>query len=353
MNSFRQKSTCDQLADHLRQEILNRTLTGAMPGIKQLVQRLGVSSSALTAAMKQLEHEGLIVSQGDRRKRLIVPSKGTTAASLRVGVLLYDASSALRYDTMTLSHELTKAGHTVIFASKSMVELGMDVERIALHVNATDVDAWVILAGSRQVLEWFTEQSKPAFALYGRSVKLSIASMTIGKTSVISTLVKKLSAIGHFRIVLLVREERRKPQLGSLEQFFLNELEANGIQTGPFNIPDWEDSPEGLQQVIDALFKHTPPTAIIIGDASLFHATQMHLARRGILAPDHISLICTDIEHSFIWNRPKIAHIQWNYGPIIRRISQWANNTAKGKEDRKQSYQKASLFEGDTIGPVN
>ena len=353
MNPFRQKSTCDQLADHLRQEILNRTLTGAMPGIKQLVQRLGVSSSALTAAMKQLEHEGLIVSQGDRRKRLIVPSKGTTAASLRVGVLLYDASSALRYDTMTLSHELTKAGHTVIFASKSMVELGMDVERIALHVNATDVDAWVILAGSRQVLEWFTEQSKPAFALYGRSVKLSLASMTIGKTSVISTLVKKLSAIGHFRIVLLVREERRKPQLGSLEQFFLNELEANGIQTGPFNIPDWEDSPEGLQQVIDALFKHTPPTAIIIGDASLFHATQMHLARRGILAPEHISLICTDIEHSFIWNRPKIAHIQWNYGPIIRRISQWANNTAKGKEDRKQSYQKASLFEGDTIGPVN
>ena len=79
----------------------------------------------------------------------------------------------------------------------------------------------------------------------------------------------------------------------------------------------------------------------------------MHLARRGILAPEHISLICTDIEHSFIWNRPKIAHIQWNYVPIIRRISQWANNTAKGKEDLKQSHQKASLFEGDTIGPVN
>lgn len=353
MNPFRQKSTCDQLADHLRQEILNRTLTGTMPGIKQLVQRLGVSSSALTSAMKQLEHEGLIVSQGDRRKRLIVSSEGPNVASQRVGILLYDASSALRHDTMTLSHELTKDGHTVVFTSKNMAELGMDVERIALHVNATDVDAWVILAGSRQVLEWFAEQSKPAFALYGRSNKLSLASMTISKAPVISVLVQKLSAMGHKRIILLVREERRKPQLGSLEQFFLNELEANGIQTGSYNIPNWEDSPEGLQKVIDALLEHTPPTAMIIGDASLFHATQMHLARRGILAPDHISMICNDSEHSFIWNLPKIAHIQWNYGPIIRRITQWANNTAQGKEDLKVSHVKASLFEGDTIGPAN
>ena len=73
------------------------------------------------------------------------------------------------------------------------------------------------------------------------------------------------------------------------EQFFLEQLEANGIQTSPYNIPDWEDTPAGLKKVIDSTFKHTPPTALIISDPILFHAIQVHLAHKGIWAPEHIT----------------------------------------------------------------
>ena len=37
------------------------------------------------------------------------------------------------------------------------------------------MDAWVIIAGSREVLEWFVEQQIPAFALFGRRDGLPIA----------------------------------------------------------------------------------------------------------------------------------------------------------------------------------
>ncbi|MBJ7396006.1 MAG: hypothetical protein JHC76_08160 [Akkermansiaceae bacterium] len=40
------------------------------------------------------------------------------------------------------------------------------------------------------------------------------------------------------------------------------------------------------------LFQHTPPTALIIRKSLLFTAAQQHLARRGIAAPENISLIC-------------------------------------------------------------
>lgn len=71
--------------------------------------------------------------------------------------------------------------------------------------------------------------------------------------------VERLVNLGHRRIVNLVREERRKPTPGFLDRFFLEQLRNHGIQTGPYHLPDWEDTPEGLQHLLDSLFQHTPP----------------------------------------------------------------------------------------------
>jgi DNA-binding LacI/PurR family transcriptional regulator len=214
------------------------------------------------------------------------------------------------------------------------------------------VDAWIVYAGSRDILEWFDHQEIPAFALYGRLDTVNLASMGIRKSLVISSLVQKLVSLGHRRIVMLTREERRKPHLGLMEELFINELESHGIKTGNYNIPDWDDTPEGLEKVIHSLFRHTPPTALIVGDSVLFHAIQIHLANKGIVAPKHISLFCNDFEQSFTWTRPEIAHIEWDYRPSVRRIVQWAKNIANGKEDKKKSYTKAFFYEGGTIGPA-
>ena len=53
MNPFRSQSTSDQLADHLRKEILSGRLHGAMPGIQQIVKSLGVNSVAVSKAVQQ------------------------------------------------------------------------------------------------------------------------------------------------------------------------------------------------------------------------------------------------------------------------------------------------------------
>ena len=168
MKPFRSQSTSEQLTEHLRQEILSGKLSGTMPGIKKLVQTLGVNTDALTKAIKQLEHDGLVVSQGDRRRRKIVQPEDLAPNSLCVGLLIHDPSVALRHDTLLLVNKLTEAGHTVVFATKSMHELQMNVPRIARMVNATDVDSWIVSAGSREVLGWFQKQPKPTFAVFGR-----------------------------------------------------------------------------------------------------------------------------------------------------------------------------------------
>ena len=352
MKPFRPLSTSDQLAQYLREEITSGRLTGTMPGNKHLVQSLGVNSVTTTKAVQQLEHEGLVINQGDRRSRLIAPLDSLPTSSLRIGMLYYDDTNASRHETLLLNKELADAGHTIVAAPKNMAELRMDVKRITKLVKSVDVDAWVIYAGSREILDWFEQQDLPAFALYGRLNQVKLASMGIRKTLATDDLISKLVEYGHERIVLLAREERRSPELGLPEKKFLEQLESCGIQTGPYNIPNWEDTPEGLKEIIDSLFLYTPPTAIIVSDSSLFHAIQIHLAHKGFLAPTHISLFCNDYEDSFKWARPSIAHISWDHRPVIRRIVQWSKNIAQGKQDKRKSLTKATLIEGDTIGPA-
>jgi hypothetical protein len=54
------------------------------------------------------------------------------------------------------------------------------------------------------------------------------------------------------------------------------------IVSGPFNLPDWEETPECLQRLLVACFQVTPPTALLVDEAYLFHAAKHHLAAQGI-----------------------------------------------------------------------
>ena len=137
-----------------------------------------------------------------------------------------------------------------------------------------------------------------------------------------------------------------------IERVFLEELQTLGIPCGSYNLPDWENSLEGFQRCLDSLFHHTPPTALIIQQAMLFIAAQQYLARRGILAPEHVSLICTDPDPAFAWCKPSIAHTYWDSHALIKQVCRWVDNVARGRSDLRQVATPAQFIEGGTIGPV-
>lgn len=228
----------------------------------------------------------------------------------------------------------------------------MNVERVARMVKRTAADAWVVVAGSREVLEWFVGQEKPAFALFGRRRSLRMAGAGPDKVPAFREVVRHLTALGHRRIVMLGMAARRLPVPGLPEQAFLDELESHGIVVGPYHLPDWKESPEGLQRLLDSLFKTTPPTALVIDEAYVFHAVKHHLAGNGIRVPDALSLVCTDPDRNFDWCLPTIAHIRWDSRPVVRRVVRWAANVSRGKEDRRQTQTQTEFVEGGTIGPV-
>lgn len=346
-------SVSEQVAVHLRDEVLAARWSGTMPGRNRLALELGVNRKTVEAALRQLEHEGLLVGQGAGSKRRIVLPKGSTAVRpLQVAILDYDPLPQTHGYMTELRNLLEKAGHTAFLTPKSLTELGMKVSRVRRLVETVEADAWVVCAGSRELLEWFSARPEPVFALFGRRAGLSITATGPDKPSAYAAATRRLIELGHRRIALLCHEERRLPQPGATERAFLAELKAHRIPTGEFNLPNWEDTKEGFQTLLDGLFQVTPPTALLADETQIFTATQQFLAKRGLQVPKDVSLICTDPSPDFNWCEPSIAHIRWDARPVIRRIVRWAANVSRGKQDLRQTRTKAEFVEGGTIGPV-
>jgi DNA-binding LacI/PurR family transcriptional regulator len=353
MKKRRLSTFTDQVTAQLRQGMLEGNWRKTLPGRKRLSDELGCSPWTVEEAVGRLTKEGLLVSPGAGHRRRIVLTEGMARPrALRIMILLYEETDRKFSHLVDLLQQLRNAGHDAIFAGKTMRDLGMDVKRIVGFVQGMEADAWVVNAGPSEVLGWFAGQETPTFALFGRNSDSSLAKVTLQKSEVLLELADRLVDLGHRRIVILAREERRKPQPGYAEQLFLNRLEAHGISTGSYNLPDWGDSPKEFRQVLDSLFKYTPPTALIVDEPALCVAALQHLSRLKLTAPEHVSMACTDESCAFEWCDPAITHIAWDSRPVINRVLKWADNIGRGKDDRRKQNVKVRLVLGGTIGPA-
>ncbi len=352
MNTFSSKSTAEQLADFLKEQILRGVYHSLMPGAPALARMLEVDHRMVISAFDLLEKEGLLVSGGVGKRRRIAVKEDQTRPVMKFQILCYEETDRKLFYLLDLQHKLMNSGHICSFSSVSLTGIKMDLAKLKRHVEKIKADAWIIFAGSREILEWFAQQETSAFALAGRMNGIRIPGCRPNKAVILKIVARRLIDLGHRRIVLMVREERRKPKPAMLEREFLEVLESHGIKTGAYNLPDWSDNVSDFHRCLDSLFQHTPPTVIILDQFQYFTAAQLHLAYKGIIAPRDISLVCTDPNPAFNWCQPVSSHIDWDSDALVRRILKWADHVARGQEDYKQDQTSASFVEGGTIGPV-
>ncbi|QTN31442.1 LacI family DNA-binding transcriptional regulator [Akkermansiaceae bacterium] len=354
MAGLRLLTAAEQVAAHLREELISGKLSGTMPGVLRLESRLGVNRNTLEAGLKLLEEEGLLVPQGTGRRRRISIPADMKQPSLRIAILVGEAADR-RLDYMVeLQHELSDAGHSSFHTTHSMDVLKMDVKRIARMVRETEADAWVVMAGSLGVLQWFCKEELPVFAIFGRRRGLPIAGAGPDTTPAFAAATRELIGLGHRRIVLLTRALRRipAPVPGSPENAFLAELKAHGIPSGDYNLPDWEETVAGLHARLESLFKTSPPTALITDEAPFFLAALQFLSGRRLMVPEDVSLMCTDASPEFRWCQPPVSHISWDTRPLVSQVVRWAKNVGRGKKDIRQTNTPAIFLRGGTIGPA-
>lgn len=102
MRNFGIRSSSTQLADFLREEIRGGTWSGMMPGETWLVSNLRVGRNIVRAALKDLEKEGVLISQGAGKPRLISDELRESLANYRITFLVYSQSGRYTEDTQRL-----------------------------------------------------------------------------------------------------------------------------------------------------------------------------------------------------------------------------------------------------------
>lgn len=343
----------EQVADWLREGIREGRWRGTLPGRYPLAEQLGCSHWTVDKAVETLVKEGLLVSQGSGRpKRIQIPKGAASSRTLRVMILLYEESDRSEGKLVEMLHKLHQQGHEAEFAKKTMSNLCMDSRRITRFVKATEADAWVVVCGSRDTLKWFHQQGIPCFAYFGFSGGLPLPAIHPVKIPALRELTRRLIGLGHRRIVLLIGEEHRQPEISSFAAACLEEIEAHGIPVGPYNLPDWTYNPQSLQQCLDSLFRSTPPTALIVDQSALMLNILQFLAARRLCAPEDVSLVCLEDHASFHWSMPAVTHLHVDRSQWVNRVVKWVGRVAAGKEDQQLTLTKAVIIEGGTIGPV-
>ena len=358
MQPVHQTPKHELVATRLREGMGEGRWSGSLPGVLRLAAELDVSPFTIRRALRLLQTEGLLADSGLGRSRSIAAAAESAALRrpLRVAILAHDARLADCPQTslvlIDIMQSLQAAGHDAFFCKKSQIELKHDVRRLTRQLAELPADAWIVEAGSRPLLEWCATQPTPCLALYGRTGNLPLARTGPDTAPAHRAAVRHLLALGHRRIVLIVSEERRKPTPGVSERFCLEELVAHGVPTGDYNLPDWEETPKGFYRLLEALFRHTPPTALLIDQTPQLIAAVAFLARHGIRVPEHVSLISTDCDAILDWCHPPIARLHWDNSLIVRRVLRWVNSVRKGQPDRKVINFLAEFVPGGSIGPA-
>lgn len=342
----------EQVAQHLRNEIGRGRWARVMPGCNHLVKELGVGRNTIDAALLMLEEEGLLAPQGAGRRRLITRPRSQSLKALTIQVLVYDESQRKQSYLLDLIHGLRELGITTVLADKTLSDLKMDLKKVARFVDGMEADMWLVGGASGEILEWFASRPVPAYAVFGRLASVRIAGIGTLKSPAVELAVKRLVELGHRRIVMMTRAERRSPDPGLFERRFLESLAASGITVGNYNLPDWDNDPASFRKCLDSLFALTSPTAMFFSEAQLYVSALHYFSARGLRVPKDVSMICHDADPVFDWQMPVVSHLHWDSRLLTRHVLRWVRQVARGKAGRSQTLIKADFVEGETIGPA-
>jgi DNA-binding LacI/PurR family transcriptional regulator len=355
---LQRKNLVEQTVLYLIRELQGGRWSHQLPGVDRLARELEISREVVRKAILELEHRNLLVSRGLGRARIYQPRahEETEKRAMRVMILLYERMESDSGNTqkllLMLRHRLEMSGHHAQFSLKSQRDLGLSLARITRYVESMDVDAWVVMGGSKELLQWFSTYRIPAIAVGGRLKGLPIAGASRNPLTAFRQVFRDLISLGHRRIVILSPSVRRKPTLSLIESSLCEEMEAAGIPFGDYNIPEWSSDPEGLEGMLQKLFLVTPPTAIQISEPNAVITVLAFLARHSLRVPDDVTVIAEIMDNTLSWHRPRIAHYTVDYPFIVRRVDRWVNNVGLGVADLRQAASVASFDRGESVaGP--
>ncbi|MFO1524108.1 MAG: substrate-binding domain-containing protein [Kiritimatiellia bacterium] len=129
-------------------------------------------------------------------------------------------------------------------------------------------------------------------------------------------------------------------------------LAACGVKISPFNLPEWDETPAGLQTLLHSLFRVTPPTALVVMRPTWATGVLSFLATRGLRVPQQVSVVGYGLEALNPWHVPALAYLCAEDLPVVRRTVRWVRQVARGVVSPRRYAYPGLFVDGPSLGPA-
>lgn len=358
MQALSRASLAEHAARHLREGFRSGLWRGCLPGVRQLAAQLGVSRDTAREALQLVEAEGLVIHAGPGRARQVAPPADSVAArTLRVGILLpiplHEDNAHTHHLISGVQQAVESLGHVCFIAPRVLAQLGQRPARVLQHLQECGADAWIIYSAPRLVLEAAAGWPLRVFALGGVSEGLALPGTRTDLTAPMEAAVDFLTERGHRKVVLICPPWWRSPGPNHAATAFLRRLEANA---GPrridpaYHLPEWEHTPEGLHELLRALFFATAPTALLIMEPECVGPALVFLAGRGLEVPGKVSVVNLLPDPMQAFYRVPLAHFEWPLQRHVQNVVRWIRSVARGRPDNRYGTLSPLFVPAGSIG---
>lgn len=341
MPQFHRILMVEQAAEYLRREIHAGKLQGQLPGVRVLASALGVSPPTISAAVRKLVAEGLLIHEGPRKRLRIAgseaPGRGGEAAFRKV---LFLTPTSLK-DTMPVALEILSR---LLMARPQWTvrhfPLASGSRKPSRHrweglMEIEQPEQVIVFSGQLEQARWAAKGKIPVIFLGGDPGPERIPILGVQASEMLAIALDHLLDLGHRRMCLpfcghpagLVERQR---------EVFAAKLGKRDVPFVPaYHTPAARDeSPARLEELVRRVFDIRPPTALLALDWPHLLFLKGFAAKNGLRIPEQASIVLLSNDINISWLTPRPAHFRYPVKRLVNTLVRWIEKGAPSQDAR-------------------
>ncbi len=359
MKPVRKHSLTSETERALRKAVLAGQFGEVLPGLRVLAKALGVSAPTVSAALKRLVEDGLVVPEGERRRMRVNPGvSGVEPSVARSRRVLWFAtpgpvsdSSYGMLEVMTrlmegfsaegweMRHRVMGYGHSE--KRKSQWDSMLETERPEAMI------AWV---GRPSLAAWALDRGLRTLFLGGACDRWEVPILAVRTSGMVDQALGRLLAAGH-RDVCLPLCNRPSALVEGVRAIFRARLGKAGLPFLPERHTPLSNYEGGgvIEAMVSRICRDAVPDAWIFMDWREYLAADCLFRDAGIQVPRDASVVLLSWDPAMDWHRPALAHFELPREKMARAAIEWILGEEDAISPRINRGFEAEWMQGESL----
>lgn len=344
-----------QVAHALRHEIARRTWEHALPGERQLAERLQVSRKTIRKALAELRSEGVLATRRSRGSQIVATGPRSRPATSRVALLLPEPLEGSRPFTALwvnrLMSLLQESGHPLqIFHGRKYygANAGRSLARLTSENAAR---CWIIARSHRPLQEWFARSGIPALIAGSAHPGVALPSVDVDHRALCRHSASHLLRHGHRQLALFLEDAGHGGDAAS-EQGFREGVVANAGAPEPIICRTERSADSIIRELKRLLARKEPPTGLLLANSYSYLTVLSYLGSLGLRVPRDMSVISRDEETFLHFMYPTPTYYSTKPAAFAHALHQGLKRVLNGESSAFALRIMPDLVRGDSVGPA-